>query len=360
MRQLWALLGLLLLTSCGQQEAPPGMEGFPTPEVEVVAVKRATIPVIVELPARLQAVRQAEVRARVEGILEKRLFKEGTDVKEGEVLFQIASQRLAAAVEKAKAEVAQARADATFAKQTADRYANLITDKAVSQQAYDEVLARHHQAEAAVLAAEAVLQSAEVELGYATVTAPISGRIGRALVTEGMLVRQVDATHLATIEQLNPIWAYFTQSSSEFLKLRKTFKAGQVKIILEDGSEYKKPGKLLFTESTIDPATGSVAMRAEFPNSEKELLPGQFTKIKLTVSESKDVLLVPQMAVQSNPQGLFVWIVGADNKLESRPVKTGDLSGQQWMVTEGLKEGEQVVVTNLQKIQPGMVVKIKA
>lgn len=337
----------------------PGAAMPPPPEVEVITVKRHTVPVTAELPARTQAIRSAEVRARVEGVLEKRLFTEGTDVRAGTPLFLIDPRTLKAEVASARAALAKAKADALVAKQTAKRYATLV-DKAVSRQDYDVAQARLQQAEAEVAAAKAALQRTEIDLEYARMTAPISGRIGRALVTEGALVGKDEATHLATIEQLDPILVNFSQSSTEYLRFMETLRSGKakaadapVRLVTEDGREYSHPGKLLVTEAAIDPATGSVAMRAEFPNPDRVLLPGQFVRIRLPLAESPDTLVVPQRAVQVGPQGQMVLLVGPENKVVPRPVKTGGLSGADWIIIDGLAGGEQVIVNGVQKARPG-------
>ncbi|MFA7097850.1 MAG: efflux RND transporter periplasmic adaptor subunit, partial [Gammaproteobacteria bacterium] len=329
------------------------------PEVEVVTVERRNVPVTVELPARAQAIRSAEVRARVEGVLEKRLFVEGTDVQEGTPLFLIDPRTLEAEIAAAKAALAKAQADALAARLTAERYKALV-GKAVSKQDYDLAEARRKQAEAEVAAAEAALRRAEIDLEYAHITAPIAGRIGRALVTEGALVGKGEATHLATIEQLDPILVNFTQSSSEYLRYMESLRAGKAKaadapirLITEDRREYPHPGKLLVTESTIDPATGSVAMRAEFPNPDRMLLPGQFVRVRLPLAEAADVVTVPQRAVQASPQGQMVLLVDAENKVVPQPVRTGGLSGTDWIITEGLTGGERIIVNGVQKVQPG-------
>lgn len=357
----------LALTACGGQD-PAGKTGAPggpgamppPPEVEVITVERRTVPVTTELPARAQAIRSAEVRARVEGVLEKRLFAEGTDVRAGAPLFLIDPRTLEADVAAAKAALAKARADALVAKQTAERYAALVADKAVSKQDHDVAQARRQQTEAEVAAAEAALRRAEIDLEYAHVNAPIAGRVGRALVTEGALVGKGEATHLATIEQLDPILINFTQSSSEYLRFVESLRAGKakaanapVRLVTEDGREYPHPGKLLVTEATIDPATGSVAMRAEFPNPERMLLPGQFVRIRLPLAEAADVITVPQRAVQASPQGQVVMLVGPENKVVPKPVRTGGLSGTDWIIAEGLAGGEQVIVNGVQKARPG-------
>jgi membrane fusion protein (multidrug efflux system) len=360
---------LLLLSACkpqGGAGGPGGMMGgnMPPPEVEVITVKTHDVARSVEIPGRMQAVRSAQVRARVEGILEKRVYSEGSDVKAGAALFRIDDRSLGANLQSAKASLARARADALIATQNLERMQQLIKDKAVSKQDLDQAVARKSQTEADVLAAEAALTRAQIDLSYANVTAPISGRIGRALVTEGALVGKGEATHLATIEQLDPIWVNFSQSSADFLRLREALKSGKskqakapVRLILEDGREYRLPGKLLFTDLAVDPATGSVGLRAEFPNPQRELLPGQFVSVRLPTDLAEQVISVPQRAVQASTQGQLVMIVTPDGKLAPQPVKTGGLAGHDWIISEGLKGGEQVVVNGLQKARPGMPVK---
>jgi membrane fusion protein, multidrug efflux system len=346
-----------------QKGAMPG-GGMPPPEVEVVTVKPKTVPRTVEVPGRLQAVRTAEVRARVEGILERRVYREGSDVKAGQVLFRIDPRTLTASVESARATLARARAQAVIAGQNLERMQALVGTKAISKQEYDQAVAAKSQSDADVAAAQAAVAQAEISLSYAKVTAPISGRAGRALVTEGALVGSGQATPLTTIEQYDPIWANFSQASADFLNLREAMKAGQatpskapVRLVLENGQEYKHPGKLLFNDLAVDPATGSVGIRAEFPNSGRELLPGQFVTVRLPVAQAENVIVVPQRAVQTTSDGQAVLLVGPDDKVAAQPVKTGGLSGSDWIVSEGLKGGEQVIVNGVQKVRPGMTVK---
>lgn len=370
-RTTCALLALIcLLAACGRPSqaadgkppagAPAGAP--PPPEVEVVSVERRTVAATADLPARTQAIRTAQVRARVEGVLEKRLFTEGSDVAAGTVLFQIEPSTLEANVATARANVAKAEADALVARLNAERFTSLLKDKVVSQQEYDLAQARRKQTEAEVEAAKAALRRAEIDLGYTRVSAPIAGRIGRALVTEGALVGSREATHLATIEQLDPILVNFTQSSSEHLRLLEAIRGGAraaqepVRLLGEDGRDYPHPGKLLVTEAAVDPATGTVAMRAEFPNPERALLPGQFVRIRLPLNEAADVVVVPQRALQAGPQGQVVLLVGPENKVVPRPVKTGGFAGSDWIVTEGLTGGERMIVNGVQKARPGSVV----
>jgi membrane fusion protein (multidrug efflux system) len=342
------------LAGCGQGEkkSPGGPGGaMPPPEVDVVTVAPSSATITQDLPGRLQAYRTAQVRARVEGIVEKRLFQEGSDVKEGDTLFRIDPRNYQAAFDAAKADLAVARV-------TLDRYKPLLDIKAVSQQEVDLAEARVKQAEAAVT-------RARIDLENTAVPAPISGRIGRALVTEGALVGKGEATPLAVIEQIDPIYANFTQPGADVLRLRQAVKAGRLKeadkarveLILEDGSAYPLPGKLLFSDLAVDPATGSVSLRALFPNPKRELLPGSFVRIRFPEAVADGAIRVPQRAVQAGPQGQFVMAVGLDGKVAPLPVKTGGMSGGDFIIAEGLKGGEQVIVNGLQKAKPGMAVK---
>jgi membrane fusion protein, multidrug efflux system len=302
----------------------------------------------------LQAVRTAQVRARVEGIVEKRLFAEGSDLKSGTPLFRLDDRTYRTAA-------AAAEADLAVTKQTVERYKPLLEMKAVSRQEFDLAEAKQKQAEAA-------LAKAKLDLENANVLAPISGRIGRALVTEGALVGKGEATHLATIEQLDPIYANFTQSNADLLRLQQAIKAGHVKrpggakveLLLEDGSVYGQAGKLLFSDLAVDPNTGSVQLRAEFPNPKRELLPGTFVRIRFPEAVMDAALRVPQRAVQMSPQGQFVMIVDAEGKAAPLPVKVGGMAGMDWIISEGLKGGEQVIVNGLQKARPGAPVKAVA
>ena len=365
-----ALLPLAGLTACQPESAPPPATpasppgGMPPPEVEVIKATPRTIARTIEAPGRLQAVRSAEVRARIEGILEHRRYSEGSEIKAGAVLFTIDSRRLQADVEAAKAALARQQAQKLIAGQNLERVQALLSSNAVSKQEFDQAMANKAQANAEVAAAQAALSRAEIDLSYANVTAPISGRIGRALITEGALVGKNEATPLARIEQYDPIWVNFSQSSSEFLNLRAAIQAGQakashapVKLLLEDGREYAHPGKLLFNDLAVDPSTGSVGLRAEFPNPTRSLLPGQFVSVRLPVEQADNVIALPQRALQVSAQGQMVLIVDADNKVVPQPVQTGGLSGSDWIITSGLKGGENVIVNGVQKARPGMQVK---
>ncbi|RTL57706.1 MAG: efflux RND transporter periplasmic adaptor subunit [Rhodocyclaceae bacterium] len=324
---------------------------MPPAEVDVVTVAPGNATLTQDLPGRLQAIRSAQVRARVEGVVEKRLFAEGTDIKAGTPLFSIDARIYKTAVE-------SARADVAVAKLTVDRYKPLLELKAVSQQEYDQANAKLKQAEAAQA-------KAELDLENASVPAPISGRIGRALVTEGALVGKGDATQLALIEQLDPIYANFTQSVTDVLRLKRAIQSGKlqqnkeikVELVLEDGTPYALPGKLLFSDLAVDPNTGSITLRAQFPNPKQELLPGMFARIRFPQASMENAIKVPQRAVQSSPQGQSVMVVDAEGKVAPRPIKVGGMAGSDWIVTDGLKGGEQVIVNGLQKIKPGAPVK---
>lgn len=357
----------LALAGCGkdakQQGGPPG-GGMPPPEVEVIVVAPRTVAQTIEVPGRLNAVRVAQVRARVEGILEKRAYTEGSEVRQGQVLFRIDRRTLAANLESAKANLARAKATALVAGQNLERLQALKDTQAIARQEYDQAVAAKAQADAEAASTQAALTLAEINLSYATVTAPISGRIGRALVTEGALVGKGEATHLATIEQYDPIWVDFSQSSAEFIRLREALKAGTakasqapVRLVLETGQEYAKPGRLLFNDLAVDPATGSVGLRAEFANPGRDLLPGQFVTVRLPVAQAENVIAVPQKAVQASPQGQVVMVVGPDGTVMPQPVKTGGLAGSDWIIAGGLQGGEQVIVNGLQKARPGSPVK---
>lgn len=345
-------MGLAACGEAGKSAAGAGVgAGMPPPEVEVITAAKGNATLTQDLPGRLQAYRTAEVRARVEGIVEKRLFAEGSNVKAGESLFQIDARTYRAAAESAKAEMA-------IATQNIERYKPLLEIKAVSQQEFDLASAKAKQAEAALI-------RAQVDMENASVPASISGHIGRAMVTEGAFVGKGEATLLATIEQLDPIYANFTQSGADLLRMKQAIKNGKLKraesasveLLLEDGSSYPIRGKIFFTDMAVDPGTGSVSLRAVFANPKRDLLPGMFVRIRFPEAIAEDAIRVPQRAVQSGPQGQFVMAIGAENKVNPVPVKTGGMAGGDFIIAEGLKGGEQVIVNGLQKARPGTVVK---
>lgn len=364
---------VLLLAACGKSEAPPAAAGggMPPPEVGVVVATPGNVGLVTELPGRLEASRVAQVRARAAGILQKRLFREGSDVKAGQALFTIEAAPYAAALQSAQATLARAQANLTQAAALAERYKPLLAANAVSQQEYANAVAAQKQAEADVAAGRAAVQTGRINLNYASVTAPISGRIGRALVTEGALVGQGEATQLAVIQQVDPVYVNFTQSAGEVMKLRRALADGQlqraggseaasVRVVLEDGSEYALPGKLLFSDLTVDPSTGQITMRAEVPNPKGDLLPGLYVRVRLEQAQVANAITLPQQAVTRTQQGDKITVVGADGKLSPRMVKVGAARNNQWIVLEGLKAGEQVMVDGFQKLQmmpPGTPVK---
>ena len=371
-----ALVSLLFLAACGKGEAPAGPGGGgggarPAPEVGVVTVKPTDVGLVTELPGRLEASRIAQVRARTPGILLKREFREGSDVKAGQLLFRIDPAPLVAAAQNAQATLARAEANAVQAKALADRYKPLVEANAVSKQEYATAVASQKTAEADVAAGRAAVQTAKINLGYANVTSPIAGRIGRALVTEGALVGQGDATELAVVQQINPMYVNFTQSASDVLKLRRALAAGQYKrangeeaasvnVVLEDGTDYALPGKLLFSDLTVDSTTGQVTLRAEVPNPKGELLPGLYVRVRLEQAQATNAITIPQQAVTRTQQGDTVSVVSADGKISQRTVKISAAKDNQWVVLDGLKAGEQVMVDGFQKLQmmpPGTPVK---
>ena len=364
---------VLLLAACGAKDgAPPagggGGKAPPPAEVGVVTVAEQSVALQTELPGRVEAVRIAQVRARVNGVVQKRLFREGSEVKAGQVLFQIDAAPYRALVDSAQASVLRAQANLTQAAAQAERYKPLVEANAISKQDYLNAVAAQKQAEADVAAGKASVQTARINLGYANVTAPISGRIGRALVTEGALVGATEATQLATIQQTNTVFVNFTQSSTEVLRLRKALAAGRlrqsgdgavaVRVVLEDGTELPRPGKLLFSDLTVDATSGQITLRAEVPNADGTLLPGQYVRVRLSQAELPSGILLPQQAVTRSNQGDTVLVVGADNKPAPRPVKIGSAQGTNWLVLDGVKPGEQVIVEGFQKMMvPGAPVK---
>ena len=355
-----------LVAACQPGTPGPGGAGAPKPQapaqVGVVVVAPRAVGLTAELPGRLEASRVAQVRARVAGILQRRTFREGSDVKAGQPLFQIDSAPYRASVDSAQAVLARARANVTQASAQAERYKPLLEANAISQQDYLNAVAAYKQAEADVAAATAALTTAQINLAYASVAAPISGRIGRSLVTEGALVGQGEATQLAVVQQIDPMYVNFTQSTTEVLRLRKALDSGKlartttaaaVRVVLEDGSEYPRMGRLLFSDLTVDPSSGQITLRAELPNPDGLLLPGMYVRVRIEQGQASQAIVLPQQAVQRTPMGDSVMVVGADGQVASRPVKIGTAQGGAWVVLEGLAAGEQVMVDGFQKLRGG-------
>jgi membrane fusion protein (multidrug efflux system) len=358
----------LALTACGSKDAaaPAGGPGakMPPPEVGVIVTKFEPVALQTELPARVEPVRVAQVRARVNGVVLKRLFQEGSEVKAGQTLFQIDPAPYQAALNSARANLGKSEANLNQAAALAARYKPLVEANAISKQEYVNVVATQKQAEADVAAQKAALQIAQINSGYANVQAPIAGRIGRALVTEGALVSSTEATQLALIQQTSTVYLNITQSATDLQRLRrdagpKATGAGglPVTVLMDDGSELPRKGKLLFSDVSVDPTSGQVTLRAEVPNQDGLLLPGQYVRVRLSQASLPAAIVVPQQAVTRGTQGDTV-IVVADGKPAPRPVKIGSQQGSNWIVLDGLKPGEQVVVDGFQKMMvPGAPVK---
>jgi membrane fusion protein (multidrug efflux system) len=373
---LFALLPLVAalaigLAACGAKDATPGAAGGapsgpPPATVGVVTVANEAVALQTELPGRVSAVRVAQVRARVNGVVQKRLFREGSEVKAGQLLYQIDPAPYKAALESAQASLAKGQANLAQATAQVERYKPLVEANAVSKQEFTTLVTAEKQAQADVATARAAVQTAQINLDYAAVSAPISGRIGQALVTEGALVSAAEATQLAVIQQTGTMYVNFTQSSTDVLRLRKGLAAKQlrasadgsvpVRVVLEDGTELPKPGKLLFSDLTVDATSGQITLRAEVPNPDG--LPGQYVRVRLSQAELPSGMLLPQQAVTRTNQGDTVLVVGADGKPGPRPVKIGNAQGNQWLILDGLKPGEQVIVDGFQKMMvPGAPVK---
>ena len=351
-----ALIPLLavtaLLTACGDSEAPPD-QASQVPQVGVVTITSENFLMTSELPGRTKAYRVAEVRPQVNGIIQKRLFDEGSEVKAGQQLYQIDASVYEAALKSAEA-------NRLSTNTLAERYALLVEDRAVRQQAYDE-------ARAAKLQADASLERARIDVRYTRVSAPISGRIGRSAVTEGALVSNGQAQALATIQQLDPIYVAVTQPSRDLLALRRDLEAGRLEragdnaakatLRLEDGSQYEHEGELEFSDVSVDPSTGSVTLRAVFPNPDRLLLPGMFVHAQLVSGERSEAILAPQQGITRNPRGQAVaMLVNADNQVEQRIVQTERTVGNRWLISDGLNVGDRLITEGLHMVQPEMTV----
>jgi membrane fusion protein (multidrug efflux system) len=354
----------LMLSACGKDQGGPP----PPPEVSVITLKPRAIEITDQLPGRTTAFRVAEVRPQVTGVVQRRLFTEGTEVKAGQQLFQIDSGSYRAALSSAEAALKRAEAQAVTAKLLQERYEPLIAANAVSKQENDEAIAARARAEADVASARAAVDAARINVVYTQVLSPITGQIGRTLVTEGALVTSGQQGPLATIQQLDPIYVDITQSSTEMLRLQRQLAAGEmvkdgknqaeVTLTLEDGSSYPEHGRLKVSEASVDPSTGSVTLRAVFPNPRRELLPGMFVRAQLAQGMRSAALLVPQRGVSHNPKGeATVLIVDKDDKVAERVVTADRAINGEWLITAGLAAGERVIVDGLQKAKPGNPVK---
>jgi len=370
--KLFALLGvivagMMLIIGCGKKtttSAPP-----PPPEVGVIVVQPQRVALTTELPGRTSPCQVAEVRPQVNGIIQKRVFTEGSDVKAGEVLYRIDPATYQAAFASAKASQARAEANLGTLRLKEERYGDLVKIKAVSQQDYDDAHAALKQAEADVASAKAAVESARINLDYTRVKAPISGRIGRSTVTDGALVTASQPAALATIQYLGSMYVDVTQSTAELLKLKQSLANGvmkkgssaqaPVKLLLEDGSSYPLPGVLKFSEVTVDQSTGSITLRAIFPNPKQTLLPGMFVRAILEEGINEQAILIPQRGVSRNPKSeAMVMVVGAEEKVEPRPIKVVRTIGDNWLVSEGLKAGDRVILEGIQRARPGTTVKV--
>jgi len=360
-----AFILCILLIGCGGKKVggPP-----PVPEVAVATLQTKSVTLTTELSGRTAANLVAEVRPQVNGIIQKRFFTEGTDVKAGQVLFQIDPSLYQAALDNAKAALARSEAQLPTIRLRASRLKELLAEKAVGQQEYDDAAAALKQVEADILYGKANVESARINLRYTTITAPISGRIGKSNVTEGALVTAHQPLALATIQKLDPMYVDVTQSTTDILKLRRAFQAGvldkdnknqqEVQLILDDGSEYPLKGKLQFQDVSVDPTTGSVILRIIFPNPNSILLPGMFVRAFVQEGIRKNAILIPQQAVSRDPKGNpFTLVVDAQGKVQVRPLILDRTIGDTWLVLSGVAAGERVIVEGTQRVQPGITVK---
>jgi len=362
-----AIAALPLLFGCGEPKAEAANAGPPPAEVKVVTIRAQQVALATELPGRTTPRRVAEVRPQVTGVVLQRLFTEGSEVQAGQQLYQIDARSYQAAYDSALAALERAKATQTSASQLAERYRSLISAAAISRQQLDDAAAAEGQARADVAAAEAAVESAHINLVYTRVLSPISGRIGRSAITEGALVTASQTAPLATVQQLDPIYVDVTQSTTQLLRLQRALASGElrgadadqapVRLTLEDGSEYASPGRLLFSETTVDPGTGSVTLRAVFPNPKRQLLPGMFVHARLVEGVDARALLVPQQGVARNQQGQpMALVVDAAGKVEQRNLTVDRAVGDQWLVRDGLHDGDQVIVEGVQRARPGSTV----
>jgi len=356
---------LLLLAACGEK-SQQGASGEMKVPVSVVTVQPKPTEILAQLPGRVEAIKDAQIRARVTGIVTEINFKQGSDVTDGQLLFTIDPAPYRAVRAQAAAQLQRAQADAKSARLLAQRYGKLIKANAISRQEFDNATAAAGQADANVAAAKATLQSADIDLGYTKVVSPITGRIGKSLVTEGALVSATEATQMATVQQLDRVYVDLTRSTTELAQLRRALASGvleqtadgeaKAQVILEDGSNYEAEGKLLFSGVTVDPTTGQVNLRAEFPNPDQILLPGMYVRVSLQQGIDEKALLVPQQAVQRTADGLSSLMLVKDGKVHVSPVSLGSGVDGKWIITKGLSAGDVVIVEGFQKIRPGAAV----
>lgn len=355
------------LSACNEPRPAQTREAKPPPQVGVVTIEPSPRPIVRELPGRIAPVRVAEIRARVPGIVMERQFKEGADVKTGDILYRIDPARFEVELAAAEAALAKAKAELDQAERLAERLEKLVRGRDVAELQYDNAMAGLHQAQAEVAARQADVARAKLDLDYTTVRSPINGRIGRALVTEGALVGQGEATHLATVQQLDPIYADFNQSVSELQHLRRDLESGaldrvtpdtaKVRLVFDDGTVYPRPGRLLFSDVTVNQTTGQVTLRGEFPNSKHELLPGMYVRIQIEQGVDGDALAIPQQAVRRNDTGgAEVYVLRADNHAALRPIHVGYGTDEQWLVLDGLEPGDRIIVDGFQKFSAGDLV----
>lgn len=359
------LSGSFLLSGCGEEQKQGGE--MPPPDVKVVTLKAAPLTVSTELPGRTSAYRIAEVRPQVGGIILKRNYKEGSDVKEGESLYQIDPAPFQATLNSAQAELAKAKANAELARLTVNRYKPLLGTNYISRQDYDAAVSTHAQAQAAVQAAQAAVQTAQINLNYTKVTSPIAGLSGKSNVTEGALVATGQTQPLTLVQQIDPIYVDVTQSSDDYLRLKQEIASGAVdkeqgkvavSLVTAENKDYTHKGYLEFSDVTVDETTGSITMRAVFPNPQESLLPGMFVRARVDEGVRPDAILVPQEGViRTAKGGAVVNVVNAKNEIEVRPVTVGQSYGNKWLITSGVNDGERVVVEGFQKIKAGAAVK---
>ncbi|MGU3539765.1 efflux RND transporter periplasmic adaptor subunit [Methylobacterium sp. A54F] len=359
---------MVALSACNQKQQAAAPVPAAVPEVSVVTVAPQPIPYVRDLPGRVAPMRIAEVRSRVSGLVVRRLFEQGSQVKEGDVLYKIDPAPYAVELASAEAALARQEAALVLANQQAERLETLLSKQTASQAQYDTAYAGRKQAEAEVAGAKAARDRAKLNLSWTDVRAPISGRIGRALLTEGTLIEQGATGVLATIQQLDPIYVDITQSVGELNKLRRDLASGElarlendaanVHLIMDDGALYPLAGRLLFSDVTADPSTGQVTLRVQFPNPHDELFPGMYVRARIKQGIDSDAIAVPQQAVQRTNDGRAeVWVVRADDKAMLQPVEVGPVVGENWLIRDGLKAGERVIVEGFQKINAGMQVK---